>query len=199
MRKAARAVQLADQREHLVGQTRAQAQRRLVEHHELRRGQQPAPDRQHLLLAARQHRSKRIPPRREVRKARIDFGDFGVDRTHILARKRAHQQIFVHREARHDAAALRHQREMLPHPPARRPARDVGAVEHDAALRRRLQSHQRLEQRRLARAVGAEHRHHLALFHRQRDAAHRMDAPIANVKIVHLKTHDRCSAASVPR
>ena len=58
-----------------------------------------------------------------------------------------------------------------------------------ATFRRGLQSHERLQQRRLARAVGAEHRDHLALVDRQRDAAHRMHAAVANVKIVHLKTH----------
>ena len=77
---------------------------------------QPAPDRQHLLLAARQHRSRRMPPRGKVRKTLVDVIDLGVDRRHVAARERAHQQIFMHRQAHHDAAAFRHQRQIAAAP-----------------------------------------------------------------------------------
>ena len=40
--------------EHVLHDRRRQAERRLVEHHEIRRAHQAAADRQHLLLAARQ-------------------------------------------------------------------------------------------------------------------------------------------------
>src|SRR6266571_2132026 len=73
------AIERPDQREHLVGDERTEAERRLVEHHHLGTGEQPAPDRQHLLLAARQDAGRIVPARGELGEARIDAGDLRID------------------------------------------------------------------------------------------------------------------------
>ena len=54
----------------------------------------------------------------------------------------------------------------------------------------------RREQRRLAGAVGADQRHHLALVHRQRDVAHGLEQAVAHLERLDLK---QAHAAAVPR
>ncbi len=154
-------------------------------------GQQPAADRQHLLLATRQHRSKTHPAARRgsesarrFRRSRHRPRATSLRANAPISRFSCTVRLVTMRRPSGTSTRCCRTRRLG------RPAGDVGAVQRDRAFRRRLQPHERLEQRRLARAVGAEHRHDLALFDRQRNAAHRVDAAIANVKIVDLKTHD---------
>ena len=110
-------IEPANEGEHLIRQLRAQAERRLVEHHEPRAGEQPSSDREHLLLASRQHRGRVVPARGEVRKAIIDVGDFGGDRAVIAPVERTHQQIFLDGERPGRTAPPR----TSPRPPASPP------------------------------------------------------------------------------
>ena len=85
----------------------------------------------------------------------------------------------------------------LADPAARRPGGDVGTAKRDAPAGGGLQAHQRLEQRGLAGAVGAQHGDNLAGLDVQRHAAHRVDAAVAHVEVVDLKTHERASGRLV--
>ena len=76
---------------------------------------------------------------------------------------RAHLQVFQHRHAREDAAALRRLRDAQPRDLVGRQARDVVPVEHDRALARARIAEDRHHQGRLAGAVGADQRDDLAV------------------------------------
>ena len=55
----------------------------------------------------------------------------------------------------------------------------------DLAARRRHQPHDRLHRRRLAGAVAAEQRHHLARPRLERDAVQDMGAAVIGVQVLH--------------
>ena len=100
-----------DQFEQPFDQKRRQAERRLVEHHQLGPGEQCAADGQHLLLAAGQNRGRHLPARGEVREAVVDGFDVARD-IEFGAAIGAHLQVFVHGQADHDLAPFRHQNEI---------------------------------------------------------------------------------------
>src|SRR6185312_15223156 len=87
-------------------------------------------------------------------------------------REGAELEIVAHRERREDAVALRDEGQALGDILRRPPAGDVARGEADAAGAGPDEAEQRAHQRRLAGAVVAEHQQHLALGHRQVDAAH---------------------------
>ena len=64
---------------------------------------------------------------------------------------------------------------------------DVLAVEQDRALGRGVQARDRAQQRRLARAVGADDRVDLAGEHPQRDVFERLQLPVVHREIADLK------------
>ena len=96
-----------NQREQFLDQQRRQAERRLVENHQLGFGHQAAADGEHLLLAARQRAGA----------LRTALAQAREDRKHALAVLRAARagapvaaeiEILAHREIGEDAPALRH-------------------------------------------------------------------------------------------
>ena len=68
---------------------------------------------------------------------------------------------------------------------------DLPVVDEDFALVRRVQAHQDVHQGRLARAVLADERQHLALAHGERDVAAREDAGEALGDVLDAKAGDR--------
>jgi hypothetical protein len=73
-----------------------------------------------------------------------------------LGDDRAHLQVFQHRHAREDAAALRRLRDAQPRDLVGRHRGDVVAVEQDLARAGARPAEDRHHQRRLAGAVGAD-------------------------------------------
>ena len=68
-------------------------------------------------------------------------------------------QVLGHGEVGEDLAPLRHDGEARPRPPVGRHVGDVGLAEDDAATAHRNQAGKTAQQRRLAGAVAAQHRH----------------------------------------
>jgi hypothetical protein len=104
-----------------------------------------------------------------------------------------HQQILLHGQARKDLASLRHVADAGLDPLVRRGTRQVAAGKLDAAALRRQQTHQRLEQRRLADAVAAENRRHLARLGGEAEVAQDVAAAVILVQVVDTQ-HGRPNA-----
>ena len=64
---------------------------------------------------------------------------------------------------------------------------DVGAVEHDTARVRSDEAADGVQRGRLAAAVGAEHRHHLALRHLVVDPAQDLLGAVGDVQALHAQ------------
>ena len=71
------------------------------------------------------------------------------------------------------------------------------AVEHDVAPARMHQPGDAAQQRAFARAVGADHRHHLAGLDLQRDAEQRLEVAVVGVDAVDLE-EGLSASASIP-
>src|SRR5207302_8142913 len=105
------------------------------------------------------------------------------------ARQRQHADLEVldDRQGREHVVDLRHE----VHPPAGEPvrpgARYVVAAEPDAAAARAQESVDRLEQRRLARAVRADDRDDLPRSGAQRDPAQHEHLAVARLELRHLE------------
>jgi hypothetical protein len=164
------------------------ARRRLVEHEHLRLPGQRAGDQHPLLLPTGEGAAP------VVRTFAEPDGVEGVaDRSAVGLVQRAeepsscqpaggHDLPHRGRDARGRAGPLRHEADALPF---REPA-EGGAEERDLAAGDRDQPHHRPDQGGLARAVGAEQRHHLAGADRQVDAAQDRAAAERHRSVGHL-------------
>ena len=102
-----------------------------------------------------------------------------------VARDRAAQpQVVCHREPREHATALGRQRDPAAHDRLRRELVDRRALERHLPTGDRHEAHHRLEQARLARAVGAQQGDDLALLDVQRHVLHGHDGPVADDEVV---------------
>src|SRR5688572_9467380 len=153
---------------------------RLVENEELRLHRERARNRELLLLAAREvaaapvqhlpeHRKHRVDARRNLRAARL--------------RRESHLEVLLDGEPRKDLAALRDVADAAAHPLVRRRAREIAAIEGDAAAFRRHETHERAQERRLAHAVSPEQRRHLARGQLERDVAQDVAAAVVLVEV----------------
>ena len=107
---------------------------------------------------------------------------------------REHGQVLPHREARKDAALLRHEAEAEPRDGVGRQRGDVAVAVADAAGPRLQIAHDGEDGRGLAGAVAAEQADDLALPHGQRDAV--QDVAVAVVGVDVLELEHQCA---VPR
>src|SRR5438046_1061615 len=173
--------------EDFARQLGAQSEARLVEQHQLRRGHQRTRDREHLLLAARQQPGVlrgAFPEDREV--AEHGF-DVACDTVAVVPRVGAHHQVVAHRQQREHFAAYGHVAQARLHDLGRITRGDVAAAKFDAALARVDDAGDRLQDRRLAGAVRAEHGCDLALSNLQADAADRANRAVRALDIEELK------------
>jgi hypothetical protein len=172
-----------DDLEDLLRQLGAQAQAGLVEQDHLRRGHQGACDGQHLLLAAGQQAGVlplAFAQDREVAQRALDVPRHGVA---VTARVGAHQQVVAHRQQREDLAALGDVAQAQADDRSRISRGDVLAAEMHAAAVGVDDPGDRLQDRRLARAIAAEHGGDLALAHLQADAADRLDRAVGALDV----------------
>ena len=174
---------------------RRQPERRLVEHHQLRRAHQAAADRQHLLLAARQ-RAGRLPLR-----ARPARGNIASTRSRFCVaprararQHRAHLEVFGNRQRRENLPALGHLADAEIADAMARPAGDIGAAEQDAAARRPQHAGDGADQRGLAGAVGADDGDDRALLDVERHAVERL-----RVAVEHIEVFDARASHAPPR
>src|SRR5207245_9154441 len=90
-----------------------------------------------------------------------------------LAREDGERHVVERAELIEEAAELERSRDPRADPLLDRLLRDVVAAEEDVALVGRQQPADQVDERRLARAVGADEGEHLALLHAEVDAVHR--------------------------
>ena len=186
--------------QHLVDQLGCEPQRRFIEQQESRAPHERASDRQHLLLTAGE-----LPAER-----RAALGEHRKQLKGVVHERRAaagrtgdrHLQILAHGQAGKHPPPLGTVAEPEMGASFRTHVRQRLAGEADAARGRSEESHDRLEQRRLAGAVRANQRNRFAGVHRDSDIAERRDRVVAYVQpldaeeALHAGVAGRAHAAS---
>lgn len=190
-------VDFQDDVEDFLHQKRGEAERGLVEHHQIRAAHECAPHGEHLLFAAGE-RAALLPtaffePREQV----VDPIDVLLDPFLVVADVRAEHQVFLNREVGEDAAALRAYRDAPSDDVLRGFAEDLFRFGPTAAPDDRGEQHFALrilheagdgaDDAAFPRAVRADKRDYLALRDAHADALHRMDAAVVDVEILDFK------------
>ncbi len=145
-----------------------QAQGRLVEEHDARPRHEPAGHGQHLLLATREGGRGQIELCREGREEGERGVQVGAHRCGIAtarAGERTQHEVVAHALVAEDAAPFGHEGDAVSGHPPRGPSADLTAIEGDAPGGGAKHPGDGLEQRRLARAVSADHGDDLARPH----------------------------------
>jgi hypothetical protein len=174
---------------------RRQALGRLVQDQQFGVGHQGAADGDHLLFATREVFAGVAPPLPQP-------WEQGVDSLQIPARRAAGavggrgDQVLLDRQRREDLPPLRHQPQPVLCHLVRRQAGKRGAAKGHAPRPGLQQPHQRAYRGRLAHAVAAEQRHHLAGADAKIDAEQHLAFAIAGGQALH-RQHG--SASSSPR
>ena len=167
---------------------RRQSEADLVAQQQARVRHQRARDGAHLLLAAGQRRRGQVPPLGQHRKQVVD----ALQRPRAgAARLAADQQVLLDRQRGKQSPAFRHQCDAAAEHLESWLCSDRRAVEQDVAAARRHHAGDGFQQRALAGAVGADHRHHLAGVDRERDAEQRLEVAVKGVDGAHLEERIR--------
>ncbi len=157
----------------------------LIEDQQLRIGHQSATDCEHLLLAARQL----IPEVRQTAAQRRKHGEDTVERPavfHVGPVGGGHDEIFAYREIGENTPALRHQAEAGPADLVAAEVADLAALEPDRAGAAQT-THDRPHRGRLAHAVAAKQRDHLATSDIEVDAEQYAAVAVAGAEVTHFK------------
>ncbi|MGY4375180.1 hypothetical protein ACVWZ3_002819 [Bradyrhizobium sp. i1.3.6] len=165
--------QQADAGEQVGDQPGREARGRLVQHQHARAGEQGAPDREHLPFAAGECCALVRTALGEAREELENLGD-GEEMPAGRVRGRPHQcQVLVDGQLRKDVLAFRHQRKAARHPLVRGEFLDAASFELDAAGDHGAATGpagERIDQRGLAGAVGADEANHSPRGHADIDA-----------------------------
>ena len=201
-----------EHREQLVDHDRREADRGLVDQHQLRLEQQRARDLQHLLLAAGERGRLLIRLAAQHREARHRGLHAAARSKPAGAITAPSSRLWRTESSGKDVAALRHVGDAAREQVARRQVGDLGALEQDAAGARRQHAEHGLEHGRLAGAVRADHRGDGAARNRTRramqdrhlavagdDLVEREDRSVAKVRLDHFGIAAARSRACPPR
>ena len=149
----ARLLQRLERLDHVAHDHRREALRRLVDEEQAARLRDRAGDGEHLLLAAGQMAGRQAPEPLQGRKQREDpVEPRAVDR----ARPGGEHHVLADGQVAEDGHGFRHVGDAAPRDVGRRAARDVLALEQDAAARCLPEAHDGAQRRRLAGAVAPE-------------------------------------------
>src|SRR5260370_24374885 len=165
----------------LLDDHRGQALRRLVQQQQARARAENARDGQHLLLAARELGALAAPALAEVGEQRVDGLDGQATRPYVGGQ----HEIFLDVEAGEDAALFRAEVDAEPGDVIGGPRGQLVALGAHRATAPADDAHDRLQGRRLAGAVAAEQRYHLARAHVEGDAVQDVRLAIPRVQIAH--------------
>src|SRR5690349_5800771 len=180
--------------EHLPDDERRQPQGRLVQQQQRRPGQQRPGHREHLLLAAGQAAGRLVAP---VGQPREDL-EPAVDvapHLRVVPAVRTELEVLGHGEAGERTASLRHVRDAEPGHLLGGQPDEIPAAEGDPAAGPHHPA-DRPQRRRLAGAVRAEQRDHLALADGEVDPVQRADLPVRGGEVLDLEQRGH---AGVPR
>src|SRR4029450_942635 len=131
--------------------------------------------------------------------------DLREDREHLIvgghrrlpAEPRSDLEVFLDREVGEDPAILGRIPDAQPGPLVGRQSRDVLGLETDGAAPRRQQAHDRVDGRRLARAVAPDQADGLAGAQRERDRAEDLRRTAVGLAPLELKHRTRCAHLEV--
>ncbi len=163
----------------------------------MRTHHQRAPDREHLLLAAGELAGLLIAPLGEAREQLEDRGAVALDRGAIRARIGAHREVLGDGQERKYLPPFHHEADAEPCHAIGAQAVDLAAGEDDRALVGIEQASDRLEHRRLACAVRAEHGDDAARLNLKAHAANRQHRTVIGLEIGDLQ--QRGGGAHDPR
>ncbi len=164
-----------------------EAERQLVDEEHVRLVQQRHREREHLLLATRQRRRHLVAPPGEVGEQLEHVGDAPPDVGGVVAvHERTDLQVLADRHVGEDALATGQHLDAAVHAPFGGDVRDRLPVEADHAPRRGAEAGDDPQDRRLAGAVGAEQREHLALAHLEADVEQHLHLAVGEVDRAHL-------------
>ncbi|KAG1256964.1 hypothetical protein G6F68_009533 [Rhizopus microsporus] len=166
---------------HLLGQRRRQSGRRLVQHHQPGRRHQRPRKRQLLAFAAGQVFSMRLAASRKRREQLEHVSDALLAPLHVLH----HLQVLQHGQRAEHVAHLGHVRDADAHAFLHGQRQQVAAIERHRPRDTRQKPHHCLDQRGLARAVGAGDGDDLVGGHRHVDAADDIHLGIAAGQALH--------------
>ena len=185
----ARRTQRRDDAEDLAHDQRRETQRRLVEQQQLRLAHQRPSHRQHLPLAAGQRARELVAPLGQARETLVDLGQrllrrrgrrparAGTRRARGC-RRRSSRRTARGARARESARARR----------AARPTSDRrGFAKIVDVAARGQETHDRAEQRRLARAIRTDHADDHPWRHAERHVVHRLDLAVGDVQVADLE------------
>src|SRR5581483_620826 len=161
------------------------AARRLVEQHQPRARHESHRGIEQLLLAVGQAAGLLVGERRQPEEVEHAVGlgsEAGIARAEQPAQPRAamflagEDQVLAHAEAREDLQELEGAADAQPIELRRAKAGDIAAIDRNASPGRQELPQDTVEQRRLARTVGADHAQDLAFVHVEGNAAHGLHA-----------------------
>src|SRR5258708_7065105 len=182
----ARLVDRADDLEDRAHDHGREAEGRLVEKTRAGFQREGAGEGEHLLFTAGQRAGGKPASLLEdgevLEDAALVFAHLGV----VASQIRAKPQVFVHRELGEDPAPLRDMCDSCPHDVLGRHPSQRATAEADVAGPSHATS-DGSQSRRLARAVGAEHRYDAAFRHRERDAVQDRRRPVPGTDLVQLE------------
>ncbi len=177
----------ADDAENLAHDERGEAEARLVEQKDARTGHQRAAQRQHLALATGQRHGLLPGALGEPGEARIDaLQRFLLRLARVAMDIAAEHEIVGNRHVGEKLALLGHDGDAARNPRLDVLAADVLPLMQHLSLGRQ-QAHDGAEQRRLARAVGADDGDDLARIQGQRDLTDRFHLAVVDAEIAHLE------------
>ena len=169
--------------EELLDDHRCQAEGELVDHQQLRLGDERLAEREHLLLAAREVARLLRPPSLEDGEVLEHLLGRSLDVLGILAEQPAGEvEVLLDGQGREDALAAGHEDDPLGRRLVRVGERDVVAVVDDGAGARLGEAGDGVEERRLPGAVGAEKRHDLALVDLEVDVEQHLRLSVRHVE-----------------
>ncbi len=181
-----------DDIEHVVDNGRREAERRLVEQNDPRlRHQRPA-DRHHLLLSAGQFPRRLRPLLAQDRKQLVDPLQRLGPRRPRPGQVAAQFQVLLDSHLGEKPASLGHQGDPPFTEPVRAHARHVGAIEAKLSLPRAQHPGDRVDERCLAGAVGADDRNDLPGIDVDGDVPDGGRVAIADMQVADFKQHRPC-------
>src|SRR5262245_20507776 len=182
--RGARGANLQDLVEDQIHDERGQAHRGLVQQEEPGSEQERAPDLEHSSLAPAQAFRPLLASLGEPWEEGEHTLDVLADLSGGLAHVGAELEVLLDRHPGKQARPLHDVGDALLQKGGWTQTTDRFPAEADRSLPGRQEAGDRLEERRLARAVRTEHRHQLAGLDPQRDSAQHVEASIARVHVV---------------
>ena len=187
-------------RQQLADDDRRKPERQFVDQQHSRLGDERHAQRQHLLLAAAEVARVAMQPLAQQREHLQHFLDgLGATLGVAAARPAGQLQVLLHRQATEHALAARHLADAERGDLVGWRVGDVAAVENDRTAVGFHHTADRLQQRALASAVGAQQRNDLAFLDVEVDAEQHLPAAVARVEIADQQQVGLAAAALVQR